>query len=263
MSKSIASLLCSLAFLLPFLSDAGAAAYKCIDANGDVTYSQTPCKRNQKTDKTLENGQKRVEVEDCQYAGAFSQMTFGHMRSGLSMQQLFDRYGGVSSISPGTLGVINYVYSFKYATDMQPGRLAELTVARCKAQAFGRVACEDFPREFEEMIFSCDEEERKEALRLQKLIGERTGQPGQFDNSAIIGGYGSTDSETRNQERIKTRESNAKKREEIRIAKCKKRYETQIENIDERMSRAYTASQGESFRDRRRELVKKLASECR
>ena len=255
--------MCSLVLLLPLFSDAGAAAYKCIDANGDVTYSQTPCWQNQKTDKTLQSGQKRVNTEDCKYAGAFSQMTYGHMRSGLSTQQLFDRYGGVNSISRSTRGVINYVYSFRLSTDIEPGRLAELTIARCKAKAFGQVACEDFPQEFQDMIFSCDEEERKEALRLQKLFNNNAGQPGQPDNSAIIGGYGSSDNESRNQERSKAKGNDKKKKEKERIAKCKRRYERQIENIDERMSRAYTASQGESLRDRRRSLVKKLASECR
>lgn len=257
MTKSTSLIINSLLFILPLLSDAVAATYKCIDENGDVTYSQIPCKQNQKTDKLLNSSKKPAELEDCKYAGAFSQMTFRHMRAGLSTQQLFDRYGGVNSISRGTLGVINYVYSFKYSTAMQPSRVAQLTIAKCNAQAFGKVLCEDFPNEFQEMIFSCDDEEREEAIRLQELIDQSVGQKRQFNNSTTIDVYGSQDHESRNRESMKAQE-----KEQLRIIKCKKRYESEIKKIDDRMSQGYTASLGETLRDRRRSLVKKLATDC-
>ena len=263
MSKNIFLSINLLLFVLPFFSDAVAATYKCIDENGDVTYSQSPCRQNQKTDKLLNNSKKLEEMEDCKYAGAFSQMAFRQMRSGLSTQELFDRYGGVNSISQGTLGIINYVYSFKYSTAMQPDRVAQLTIARCNAQAFGKVSCEDFPEEFQEMIFSCDDEEREEAIRLQKLINRSVRHTQQFNNPTTIGTYGSKDHETRNQERLKAQESNSKEREQTRIIKCKKRYESEIKKIDDRMSRGYTASLGESLRERRSSLEKKLATDCR
>ncbi len=252
----------SMILVMLFFTEAIAATYKCIDDNGDVTYSQTPCKQNQKTDKLLKGSKKPAEMEDCKYAGAFSQMTFRHMRSGLSTQQLFDRYGGVHSISRGTLGVINYVYSLKHSTTMQADRVAQLTIAKCKARAFGEVSCEDFPVEFQQTIFSCDDKARAEAIRLQKLIDQRVGQGGPFNNSATIDGYGSSDQETRYQERLNAQEDKRKQAERTRIAKCKKNYESQIRQIDDRMSRGYTASVGESLRDRRRSLVKKLATDC-
>ena len=263
MSKSTFLIVNSLLFILPFFSDAIAATYKCIDENGDVTYSQSPCKQNQKTNKLLKSSKKPVEMEDCKYAGAFSEMAFRHMRSGLSTQQLFDRYGGVNSISQGTLGVINYVYSFKHSTATRPRRVAQLTIAKCNARAFGKVLCEDFPKEFQEMIFSCDDEEREEAMRLQKLIQQSVGQQKQFNNSETIGVYGTKDHETRNQERMEAQERNRKEKEQIRIIKCKKRYESEIKKIDDRMSQGYTASLGENLRDRRRSLVKKLTTDCR
>jgi len=262
MLKTTSLIVISLLFILPFFSDALAATYKCIDENGDVTYSQSPCKQNQKTDKLLKGSKKLVEMEDCKYAGAFSQMAFRHMRSGLSTQQLFDRYGGVNSVSQGTKGVINYVYSFKHSTATRPSRVAQLTIAKCNAQAFGEVSCEDFPKEFQEMIFSCDDEEREEAIRLQKLIEQSVGQSRQFNNSTTSDAYGSKDHETRNQERINTQERKIKEKEKKRIAKCIKRHESEIKKIDDRMSRGYTASVGETLRDRRRSLVKKLATDC-
>lgn len=262
MSKSNAWFFTSLLVILPFFPDAVTAAYKCVDSNGDVTYSQTPCRKNQKTDKQLKSSNKPVETENCKYAGAFSKLAFRHMRSGLSTQQLFDRYGGVSSISQGTLGVINYVYSFKYSEAMQPDRIAQLTIARCKAQAFGKVLCEDFPQEFQEMIFSCDDEERKEAIRLQKLVEQGMGAKRQFNNSATVNAYGSKDRETRSQEWLEAQERKNKEKEQARIIKCKKRYESKIKEIDQRMSRGYTVSLGETLRDRRRSLVQELATEC-
>ena len=263
MPKSTFLIVNSLLFILPFFSDAVAATYKCIDGNSDVTYSQTPCKQNQKTDKLLNSSKKSVEMEDCKYAGAFSQMAFRHMRSGLSTQQLFDRYGGVNSISKSTLGVINYVYSFKYSPTTQPGRVAQLTIAKCNAQAFGKVLCEDFPKEFQQTIFSCDDAEREEAIRMQKLIDQSAGRKKQFNNSTTIGGYGSKDNETRNQEWMEAQERNRQEREQKRIIKCKKGYQSEIKTIDDRMSQGYTVSLGEALRDKRKSLVKKLATDCR
>ncbi len=263
MPKSTFLIVSSLLFILPFISDAVAATYKCIDENGDVGYSQLPCKQNQKTDKLLKSSKKQVEMEDCKYAGAFSKMVFSHMRSGLSAQQLFDRYGGVNSISQGTLGVINYVYSFKFSTDARRSRVAQLTIARCNAQAFGKVLCEDFPKEFQKIIFSCDDKEREEAIRLQKFIDQSVVQKRQFDNSATIGAYRSKDHQTSNKEIMDAQERNRKEKKLKQIIECKRGYESEIKNIDDRMSQEYTVSLGETLRKKRRSLVKKLASDCR
>lgn len=256
-------LIVSLLLILSIISGAVAATYKCIDENGDVGYSQLPCKQNQKTDKMLKSGKKYVETEDCKYAGAFSKMVFSYMRSGLSAQELFDRYGGVNSISQGTLGVINYVYSFKFSTDVQRSRVAQLTIARCNAQAFGKVLCEDFPKEFQKIIFSCDEKERKEAIRLQKLIDQSVVQKWRFDNSATIGAYRAKGYENRNTEIMEIQEKNRKEKELKRIIECKRGYESKIKKIDDRMSQGYTVSLGEILRNKRRSLVKNLARDCR
>ena len=262
MSKSLSLIVVVLLFGLQWFPDAVAATYKCVDANGDVTYSQTPCKRNQTTDKKLSGNENPIVMEDCKYSGAFAQLAFRHMRSGLNTQQLYDRYGGINSISQATLGVINYVYAFKHSTAMRPARVAELTIARCNAQAFGKVSCEDFPMEFQEMIFSCDDEERAEAMRLQKLIGQSVGPSNRFRDSTIIDTYGSNDRQAGNREWLKAQERSKHEREQARIIECKRRYESEIDGIDDRMSRGYGASLGESLRDRRRSLVRKLAAEC-
>lgn len=262
MSKITCLSVNSLFLVLALFADASAATYKCIDANGDVTYSQSPCKQNQTTGKLLNSAKKAVEMEDCKYAGAFSELAFRHMRSGLSTQQLFDRYGGVNSISQGTLGVINYVYSFKYSKTMRSARVAQLTIARCNAQAFGEVACEDFPQEFQRMIFSCDDEEREEALRLQNLIDQSVRPQRQFSNSTTVDIYDSKDRDARNREWMEAQERKRKEREQLRISNCKKRYASKIEEIDARLRQGYTATSGERLRDRRRSLVRKLANDC-
>ena len=62
---------------------------------------------------------------------------------------------------------------------------------------------------------------------------------------------------------MKAQQKNRAEREQIRIAKCKKRHESEIEKIDDRLSQGYTASLGETLKNRRRSLVKKLANDCR
>ena len=170
--------------------------------------------------------------------------------------------GGVNTISRGTLGVINYVYSFKHSTATQPDRVAQLTIARCNARAFGKVSCEDFPDEFQEMIFSCDAGERNEAMRLQKLIDRSVGANRQYNDATTVDTHSSKDHEARRQEWEEIRQRKINEREQARIDKCKKRLEAQIRKIDDRMSLGYTASTGEALRDRRRSLVKKMATDC-
>ena len=161
---------CALLILSSIASDVFAKTYKCIDENGDVTYSQKVCRNNQKTGKVVNSRKKKEAMKECKYAGLFAKSVTRQMRSGLGANQILQNYGGTNTVSKSTLGVINYVYSYKYTPETPETRIASLTVTRCNARAFGEVTCEGFPAAFQYQIYGCDEEKRKEeVLRLKQL----------------------------------------------------------------------------------------------
>ena len=93
----------------------------------------------------MNSSQQAEGMEDCKYAGLFAKQVTRQMRSGADAQQLIDRYSGTSPVSKSTRGVVNYVYSFKYAENMSGSRIAALTISKCHSKSFGVVKCEDFP----------------------------------------------------------------------------------------------------------------------
>jgi hypothetical protein len=56
---------------LLYAAEVHADIYKCKDADGNVMYSQTPCKK-QKSEKIGNTASKRPEATDCSFAGKFA-----------------------------------------------------------------------------------------------------------------------------------------------------------------------------------------------
>ena len=232
-----------------------AKMYKCIDEEGAVTYSQTACENDQTTDKVMGGNKQKKQQEDCKYAGQFANTIAGSMRSGADAEQTFNRYGGINAISKSSLAIINYVYTFKETPDVSASRISSLTLARCNANAFGKVRCEDFPAEFQASVLSCDEEQQQ-MLQREMLLREQMQQQNTPDN--IIPAV-PTESDSSSQ---KPKSSNKQKQKQ-RIADCKKGYDEQIATIDKRMRQQHTAQQGEQLRERRRQLQDARYTNCR
>jgi hypothetical protein len=211
-----------------FTGNAQADIYKCTDADGNVMYSQTPCKK-QSSEKTNSTGPKSAEVVDCSFAGRFAIVTARYMRAGSRSDEVFNRYGGLDSLSKASIGVINYVYSFRTNADISEERIAGLAQARCRARSFGDVSCEALPRSFIEGLGGCDAQE----------LEEPRGEP---EPGAEI---------------ATTARANDSRSEEL-IQQCKKRYRDQIDVIDAEMRRGYSSAQGETYRERLRVLTQQL-----
>jgi hypothetical protein len=54
---------------------------------------------------------------ECSLASRFAVTAARHMRAGSRSDEVFNRYGGLDSLSKGSIGVINYVYSFRTNND--------------------------------------------------------------------------------------------------------------------------------------------------
>jgi len=211
-----------------FSVGAHADIYKCKDPDGNVMYSQIPCK-DQAPESVGSTESKSANVMDCSLASRFAITAARHMRAGSRSDEVFNRYGGLDSLSKGTIGVINYVYSFRTNANVSEDRIGGLAQAKCRARSFGDVSCEALPPSFIEGLGGCDAEDWEEpsAEAAPPAVSRRLPR---VDES----------------------------RSDELIRQCKKRYRDQIDAIDAEMRRGYSSAQGEAYRARLRVLTQQL-----
>ena len=220
-----------------FTAEVHADIYKCKDADGNIMYSQTPCKK-QKSEKIGNTTSEKHEATDCSFVGRFAITTARHMRAGSRSDEVFNRYGGLDSLSKGSIGVINYVYSFRTNDDVTEERIGGLAQAKCRAGSFGEVSCEVLPLSFTEGLGGCDADELAETQEPSKAT------PDVIENPTASRSVPRAD-DSRSGELTQ---------------QCKKRYRDQIDVIDAEMRRGYSSAQGEAYRERLRVLTQRLRS---
>jgi len=142
--------------LLALPSKAEAAFYKCTDANGNVSYNQTPCAAEEKAETILNVKSKKKAPVNCRIANSFARQIAMRMRTGQSSGVVFDSYGGIDAIPRSSVGIISYVYSHLENVNTGPERITALSAARCTAGSYGKVGCDDFPFEFIAQLGGCD-----------------------------------------------------------------------------------------------------------
>lgn len=151
------SMICGLGLLAGTLSPtvAEAAFYKCIDASGGVTYSSSECPTNEQVAKVIQGSASRAAL-DCRIARNFTHQVAPMVARGASPDSAFNRYGGINALSPTTIGLINYLYSFKNNRDMSAARMSNLAISRCENGSFGPADCGQFPIGFVDELGGCE-----------------------------------------------------------------------------------------------------------
>jgi len=220
--------------------------YKCIAPNGDLAYSQTPCPESKVTkQRAVMNDSHGAEA--CEYAHRFALATAREMKAGTSSSAVFDRYGGLNELSRGSVGLISYVYQYRSNENVSAERVAELSVAKCRARSFGDVGCEQLPAAFSRQLGGCD-------------LGDKSRGPSGLPLISTAPAQSSIEPKVaRAAQQAEYREARA--REDERRATCRDRIRGQIDSINSRMRSGYTVSQGNTLRGRRRNLERDLR-EC-
>jgi len=144
------------AITLLYSPEANAGIYKCEDGNGGITYSQMPCPATEKTADIITTSSSRSSNADCRLANSFAKKTAIDMRSGMSSGDTFAQYGGIDSIPNSAIGIINYVYTHRQNLNITTSRITALSAARCSADSYGPVACENFPFDFIDSQGGCE-----------------------------------------------------------------------------------------------------------
>jgi hypothetical protein len=217
--------------LLVTSGPARADVFKCTAEDGGLTFQQTPCPE-QKVEKVATQAAADKGL-DCSFANRFAVSTARLMRAGVKSDEVFGRYGGLDALSRTSIGVINYVFSFRTNDDVTVERIAELSGAKCRVGSFGDANCEALPLSYTEGIGGCDGEGE-----VQEILAEESGVPQPFAAT--------------------TTRSTVNGRSDEEIQTCKKHYRDAIDEIDAEMRRGYGSEQGEAYRQRLRLLTEKL-----
>ena len=237
-------LVAALLFTCAFAAEAHAEIFKCKEADGTLTFSQTPCSKEAPV--TVRTSAGATSELNCSYANKFAFATARTMQSGVPSGEVFNRYGGLDALSKGSVGVIKYVYSFRTNDEVSAERIAGLSQAKCKAKSFGDVSCDALPLSFTESLGGCNAE------NVEEISEERTAQVATTMSSL--------------NERTLTEVTSARAVQRPVAAtsdkeaaeRCKKKYRDQIDAIDAQMRSGYTSEQGEAYRQRLRGLTEKL-----
>lgn len=220
-----------------------AEIFKCKEADGTLTFSQTPCSKEAPV--TVKASTSSTSELNCSYANKFAFATAREMQSGVASNEAFNNYGGLDALSKGSIGIINYVYSFRSNDDVSAERIAGLSQAKCKARGLGDVSCEALPLSFTESLGGCDADDTRD-------VAEE--MPATVAPAISLGRASSTSTPSTG---VAKRPVTAKAGEDP-VERCKKKYRDQIDAIDAQMRSGYTSRQGEAYRERLRGLTQKL-----
>ncbi len=229
---------------------AQAEIFRCVAANGELTFSQTPCPEKDSkvtVERTVKSS--TTDEADCQFAHRFALATAQEMKSGVASSTLFDRYGGLSALSRGSVSLISYVYQYRTNDDVSAERVAALSVAKCKAKSFGDVGCEQLPVAYTSRFGGCEKVEENGGAAALPMASATPTQPDYLESTQ----------ESREREQAEYRENKAREKEQQ--AACKERIRAQIDSINSQLRAGYSSSQGTRLRDRRRDLEEQLR-EC-
>ncbi|MDH3428480.1 MAG: DUF4124 domain-containing protein [Gammaproteobacteria bacterium] len=223
--------------------------YKCKDDDGNLMFSQTPCARQESV--VVGPSESTKSDVDCSHANKFANTTARMMRRGFGSDEVFDYYGGLDSLSKGSVGVINYVYSFRTSAGVSLERIAGLAQAKCEARSFGNANCEALPTSFTESLGGC------QAGGEENPASPSAQEPGpqeiQAELSAAPAQQGGADARLADRPRASVADEDV-------TEQCKKMYRDQIDAIDAQMRRGYSSAQGEQYREQLRGLTQKLRS---
>ena len=255
MNTRIASLLIITSVLCLEPGVALSGMYKCVNLDGQVTYSQLPCANEDENSDLRVSKSSIADAKVCGEVGQFVVKVVNSMRQQRDAPDVIEEYGGLDGISKGALSIINYVYSFKSSKQISADRIANLSVTKCKNNAFGNLTYGDIP--------GAIDPDSEEALHLkimqeQQAAFESARETMEPESTEISG-----DQIDARSHGVVTPNIN----QSVQIMESQNQrlcgvYQRQLESIDAQMRGGYSAAEGEGLRESRRDLRDKIRQYC-
>lgn len=245
----------ALLFVLACLSfSTHAGIYKCLDTDGNTSYSQVPCPVEQSTAKVM-NRTSASEQFDCRIANNFARRTATEMRAGQSSGDVFAAYGGIDAMPRTSVGIVNYVYTHRQNTDTSTNRITALSAARCSGGSYGSVSCDDFPYSFIAELGGCEmATQANMATHLSPSNGAAAG-------NAISSGYNSTQSGQQLVPAALGARTHTGGTANADTALCQQQVQRQMNELILQMGSAQSASAMDALNSKRHALSRQL-SDC-
>jgi len=218
--------------LLGNSSPAFARAYRCTDANGNISYSQSSCMAGKTGERVhgISTGT-TTDREVCGYVRRFASESFDKLKKGMEPSVLIDQYGGPGYISNVTLNVINFVSGFRYNKNVSAQKVGAIAYSKCSNRGFGNLQVSELPPEIRPTEDPVPE------------TSDGTSSPSRFAPGPV----------TQTQQAA---------REDNRQRQCLN-YEQQLENLNRSMRQGYGAGAGQKMRQQRQQYEALLRKNCR
>jgi len=221
--------------LLVDTSPCTARAYRCTDAGGNVSYSQSPCAASQTGARVYGVGTTTVrDREACTLVRSFATESFGKLQRGTEPSTLISKYGGPGYIDPITLNVINFVSGFRFSTEVPASKVGGLAYNKCKSGGFGKIQTSDLPVEILPHVDEVDE-------------ATESPTPMQFPSQSAPAA-----------ERYSRNKADDNSRQQL----CQD-YDQRLDELNRAMRRGYDAGNGQRIRKERQQYETLLRKNCR
>lgn len=247
-------------FLLGTAPDLHAAVYKCVDADGSITYAQTPCPDQVTTTVHTAPSSSGEDGPGCEFAQRFALSVARSMKSGNASSDTYMKYGGVDAMSKAAVNIVSYVHSFQHSSDIAVDRIAALAGNKCKARSFGEVSCKSLPSSYTDSFGGCEKANGDNGDN-----GE-AGEVGDTSNDSFAMSLQPATAATptpnfRNSASAAEQKKLAAAREADQQESCRERHENEIDRINNSMRRGFTSAEGEKYRNQLRAL-RKAINDC-
>jgi len=145
--------------------EVSAGVYKCKDADGNITYSQTTCAADSEQKQLSSSvNTTSVDASTCRMVGQVAREIFSNVKRGKDTESILQTYGGLNGINPVMLNLVNYVNSFRLHGEINGQRVAQLSENKCRSGGFGKVNTDDLQFQDPMMAHRASIERQRQAV---------------------------------------------------------------------------------------------------
>lgn len=242
MKLLIKTLMVGLLYTIVPASQVQADIFRCKDSDGNITFSQLPCEKDETSNKLNIQAQKTdiPSEEACLEASKFSRPLYERIKQA-ETSSIIDELGGVNNLQPPVLNIINYIAIYRLDTRTSSQRIASLVDKKCQNGGFGIFTESDFPQWRDAWRIPDERHLQQPATFTMPLpqatatVRENSGEPTSTVQDRQIA---------------------------LRKKRCEQ-IEQSLQNLRSRMRAGYTVRKGERLRTQERQLTSQRARYCK
>lgn len=128
-----------------FSTSIQANIYRCTDTEGNVSYSEKPCAKQQQTKELKRRHFELLKPKVCSELTLVVKKMYPKIRGRKNMDKVYERLERKISLSKPMHKVVNYLASYRFNKSLSNRRIMTMTKDRCLRGGFGDITEQDFP----------------------------------------------------------------------------------------------------------------------